>query len=59
MGQLYLKLGLPNLKLAVPLEEKVKDALLREMAAMLLVVQRAEEQAEKEGPVHAERYDNR
>ncbi len=59
MGQLYLELGSPEFKIAVPLEEKVKDALLREMAAMLLVVRRAEEQAEEEGPAHAELQDTR
>lgn len=59
MGQLYLELGSPNIKIAVPLEEQVKDALLREMAAMLLVVGRAEKQAEEEGPAHAECQDTR
>jgi hypothetical protein len=49
MGQLYLELGSPVVKISIPLEIKVKDALLQEMAAMLLDVARAEEQAEKEG----------
>jgi hypothetical protein len=59
MGQLYLELVSPVVKIAIPLEIKVKDALLQEMAAMLLVVARAEEQSEKEEPLHAERQDNR
>lgn len=60
MGQLYLNLGgSPQNNIALPFEIKLKDALVQEMAAMLLVVRRAGEQAKKEERANAERQDNR